>query len=265
MDKTIRDSRTAFNAADLSPRQRKMQEYLKKTSNRRSWQAPLYFAFACFGKLIFGFGASQVTKGLVTSDQTATIIGAVCSIFGFICVILAALGFGAGLGRCSRKWGWILKLTSIFAGTLIAIGYALNEYYVSTNGSLTAIRLSFFPLFFGAAILVITLPNFTAYTELVRGRMPLPIQKRSFFALCLLGPGLGTVFAGWITGEKGQWPVAFNASVLTIAMALLYFGTATLWSNHIRREAEWANQCLIVEAYMRSSDGSALPFEAKEI
>ncbi|KAI8449014.1 hypothetical protein BY996DRAFT_6418993 [Phakopsora pachyrhizi] len=213
MDKTIRDSRTAFNAADLSPRQRKMQEYLKKTSNRRSWQAPLYFAFACFGKLIFGFGASQVTKGLVTSDQTATIIGAVCSIFGFICVILAALGFGAGLGRCSRKWGWILKLTSIFAGTLIAIGYALN------------------------------------------GNLYRACKRKN----------ATIIFAGWITGEKGQWPVAFNASVLTIAMALLYFGTATLWSNHIRREAEWANQCLIVEAYMRSSDGSALPFEAKEI
>lgn len=65
----------------------------------------------------------------------------------------------------------------------------------------------------------------------------------------MLGIGVGVVFAGWITGEKGEWEVVFNAIVLTIAMACLLGGVSIFWSDHLRKEAEWTQKCLIIESF----------------
>ncbi|MBW0465067.1 hypothetical protein O181_004782 [Austropuccinia psidii MF-1] len=235
-------------APTLSDRQKKMVNCLQNSRDERSYFAPAFFLLACLGKLVFGFGASLTVKGIVEKDTRTTNIGAGLCIFGFICVLFVAFGFGAAVSRCSRFLGVVLKLISIVGGILIATGYALNQYEVSARQPLWGIQLTFLPLFFGGALLTFSLSFFTSYTELVKGRVPhLPIKKRPIAAICLLALGLGVVFAGWITGEKGQWPMAFNAVVLTFAMAVLYAGVALFVSDHVRREAQESEQVLISE------------------
>lgn len=239
---------------NLTQRQKNLVIHLKATEGGTSLVPPGYFLFSCFGKLIFGFGASMAVKGVCGNDTVALGIGLGLGLFGFICILIVAFGFGAACHRIDRFRGILFKCISILAALLIACGYAVNQYYVSTHHDLWDIRLSFFPLFFGAALLVISISNFFAYTELVRGATPyLPYERRPLIALCFMGPGLGTVFAGWITGEKGEWPVAFNAAVLTLAMACLYAGICLFWSDHLRREAEWAEKSMMLEAYRLST------------
>lgn len=239
--------------------------HLKETQDKTSFVAPGYFLFSCFGKLIFGFGSSLTVKGVCANDTTTIGIGAGLCTFGFICILIVAFGFGAACSRIDKWRGILFKCISITAALLIAAGYAVNQYYVSTHHALIDIRLSFFPLFFGAALLVISISNFTAYTELVRGVTPgLPLARRPLVAMCLFGPGMGTVFAGWITGEKGEWPVVFNAAVLTLAMAFLYCGICIFWSDHLRREAEWAEQSISIEAYRLSGGHDISRLEGKE-
>lgn len=244
----------------LTQRQKNLVTYLKASDGKTSYIAPAFFLFSCFGKLIFGFGASLTVKGVCANDVTTIGIGGALCGFGFICILIVALGFGAACSRIDKKRGILFKCISITAALLIAAGYAINQYYVSTHHSLMDIRLSFLPLFFGASLLVISLSNFTAYTELVRGVTPgVPLERRPLVALCLFGPGIGTVFAGWITGEKGEWDVAFNAAVLTFGMAFLYGGISLFWSDHLRREAEWAEKTLILDGYgLRRASESAI-------
>jgi len=236
--------------ANLTQRQKNLVTHLKATDGQTSLIPGGYFLFSCFGKLIFGFGASMTVKGVCGSDSTTLGIGAGLCSFGFICILIVAFGFGAACHRITSTRGILFKCISILAALLIASGYAINQYFVSTHRDLLDIRLSFFPLFLGAALLVISISNFFAYTELVRGRTPyLPAERRPLIALCFMGPGIGTVFGGWITGEKGEWPVAFNAAVLTLAMACLYLGICLLWADHLRREAEQCEKSLLLSAY----------------
>lgn len=251
--------------AQLTQRQKNLVVHLKATEGKTSLVAPAYFLFSCFGKLIFGFGASMAVKGVCTNDTPSIGAGGGLCAFGFICILIVAFGFGAACHRIDKVRGILFKCISILAAILIAVGYAVNQYYVSTHHELLDIRLSFFPLFFGAALLVISISNFFAYTELVRGPTPgLPRERRPLIAMCFFGPGLGTVFGGWITGEKGEWPVAFNAAVLTIAMACLYFGICLFWSDHLLREAEWAEKSAMLEAYRLSTNEITDRLEEKE-
>ncbi|KNZ50920.1 hypothetical protein VP01_4175g1 [Puccinia sorghi] len=234
----------------LTQRQKNLVTHLKATEGQSSLIPVGYFLFSCFGKLIFGFGASMTVKGVCANDSATLGVGAGLCAFGFICILIVAFGFGAACHRIDSARGILFKCISILAALLIAIGYATNQYFVSSHRDLLDIRLSFFPLFFGAALLVISISNFFAYTELVRGTTPyLPAERRPLIALCFMGPGIGTVFGGWITGEKGEWPVAFNAAVLTVAMASLYFGICLFWADHLRREAEQSEKSLLLSAY----------------
>lgn len=49
---------------------------------------------------------------------------------------------------------------------------------------------------------------------------------------------MGILFGGWISAEVAHWPIAFNSTVLTFAVALGYAGVALFWSNHLRDRAE---------------------------
>lgn len=109
----------------------------------------------------------------------------------------------------------------------------------------------------------ISLPNFTAYTELYRGRVvgcessqsvvssvsksslntirspfAVPPKHRPLIALLCLSPSMGILFGGWISAEVAHWPIAFNSAVLTFAVALGYAGVALFWSDHLRSKAE---------------------------
>ncbi|KAH9442901.1 hypothetical protein MJO29_014091 [Puccinia striiformis f. sp. tritici] len=239
---------------ELTERQKNLVTYLQASRGKTSLIAPAYFALSCFGKLIFGFGASLTVKGVLAQNSTTTAIGSALCGAGFICIIIVAFGFGAACSKIDRKRGILFKCASISSAIFIGVGYAMNQYYVSERRSLLDIRLSFIPLFLGGTVLVASICNFTAYTELAKGMNPfVPVERRPLVAICTLGMGFGIVFAGWITGEKGEWPVVFNAVVLTLAMAFLYGGTALFWSDHLRREAEWAENCLIIEEYERNS------------
>ncbi|KAA1132722.1 hypothetical protein PGTUg99_019167 [Puccinia graminis f. sp. tritici] len=240
----------SYEPVELTERQKKLVEYLQASKGKRSLVAPAYFGLSCFGKLIFGFGASLTVKGVVAGNHTTTAIGSALCGAGFVCIIIVAFGFGAACSKIDKTRGILFKCCSVSSAIFIAAGYALNQYYVSERRSLLDIRLSFIPLFFGGALLVVSTSNFTAYTELVKGVTPfVPVARRPLAAICMLAPGFGTVFGGWITGEKGEWPVVFNAVVLTLAMACLYGGTALFWSNHLRMEAEWAQSCMIIQQY----------------
>ncbi|OAV92493.1 hypothetical protein PTTG_12376 [Puccinia triticina 1-1 BBBD Race 1] len=236
--------------AELTERQNNLVKHLQASKGKTSLIAPAYFALSCFGKLIFGFGASLAVKGAVGKNDTTVAVGSALCGAGFVCIVIVAFGFGAACSRIDKKRGILFKCCSVSSAIFIAAGYALNQYYVSEHRSLLDIRCSFIPLFFGGALLVVSTSNFTAYTELVKGVTPfVPIARRPLTAICMLAPGFGTVFGGWITGEKGEWPVAFNAVVLTLAMACLYGGTALFWSDHLRKEAEWAEACMIIGEY----------------
>ncbi|POV96425.1 hypothetical protein PSHT_15135 [Puccinia striiformis] len=217
------------NPVNLTQRQKNIIVHLNATKGKTSLIALGYFLFSCFGKLIFGFGASMAVKGVCANDTATLGVGAGLCAFGFICILIVAFGFGAACHHMDKARGILFKCISILAAVLIATGYAVNQYFVSTHHDLMDIRLSFFPLFIGAALLVISLGNFFAYTELAKGATPcIPRERRPFVAMCFFGPGIGTVFAGWITGEKGEWPVVFNAAVLTVALACFVLGNVSL-------------------------------------
>lgn len=238
----------------LTQRQKNLAKYYQATQGRTSFLALGFFLLSCFGKLIFGFGAALTVKGVSNNSSAVTGAGAGLCGAGFVCILIVAFGFGAACSMIDPQRGIFFKFISISSAILIAGGYALNQYYVSMHRSLLDIRLSFIPLFFGASLLVFSITNFSAYTELVRGVTPgVPISRRPLLAVCLLSPGLGTVFAGWITGEKGEWPTVFNAGVLTIAMGCLYGGLSIFWSNHLRQEAAWAERCAFIEEYRFSA------------
>jgi hypothetical protein len=80
---------------------------------------------------ILGFGVALAIRGHYASIKSSLIVGIVLAVLGFSAVVAAALGFGAAASRVSRKWGLIFKAFSITGGVLIAIGYALNQYFVS--------------------------------------------------------------------------------------------------------------------------------------
>lgn len=121
--------------------------------------------------------------------------------------------------------------------------------------SLQDIRLSFLPLVVGTGMLCISLPNFTAYTELVRGRLPfIPPHNRPLAAMFCFSPAIGCLFAMYITEEKGQWPSVFNASMVTFAVALVIFGVSLRWSDHIRDVAVWAEGVMTEEEEEEAAD-----------
>jgi len=244
------DQETARGEVELTARQINLVKHLQASRGKKSLIAPAYFFLSCFGKLIFGFGASLAVKGAVNRDTITTAVGAALCGGGFICIVIVAFGFGAACSKIDKRRGILFKCASVSSAVLIAVGYALNQYWVSKHRSLVDIRLSFLPLFIGGSLLVASSANFTAYTELSKGITSfVPMERRPLVAICMLAPGLGIVFGGWITGEKGEWPTAFNAVVLTLAMGCLYGGTALFWSDHLRREAEWAEACLVIQDY----------------
>ncbi|KAI9626269.1 hypothetical protein KEM48_010520 [Puccinia striiformis f. sp. tritici PST-130] len=147
------------NPVNLTQRQKNIIVHLNATKGKTSLIALGYFLFSCFGKLIFGFGASMAVKGVCANDTATLGVGAGLCAFGFICILIVAFGFGAACHHMDKARGILFKCISILAAVLIATGYAVNQYFVSTHHDLMDIRLS-----------------------------------------------IGTVFAGWITGEKGEWP-----------------------------------------------------------
>ncbi|KNZ52940.1 hypothetical protein VP01_3392g1 [Puccinia sorghi] len=240
----------ALAQSELTMRHKNLVKHLQASRGKRSLIAPAYFSLSCFGKLIFGFGASLAVKGTVNKDTISVAVGAALCGAGFICIVIVAFGFGAACSKIDKRRGILFKCASVSSAVLIAGGYALNQYWVSTHRSLVDIRLSFLPLFVGGSLLVVSSANFTAYTELSKGITPfMSMERRPLVAISMLAPGLGIMFGGWITGEKGEWPTAFNAVVLTFAMGCLYGGTALFWSDHLRREAEWAEACLVIQDY----------------
>lgn len=155
--------------------------------------------------------------------------------------VAAAIGFGAGIARTNKKKGILFKCISITGACFIGLGYTLNSLFVQTakHGDTTKIRLSFLPLMVGTALMSISLPNFVAYSELLRGRIPyLPPHRRPLVAMCFLSPWIGSLFAGWVSGEHAQWQQGFNAAVLTFSVASVLFGVSLFWANHIRAKAE---------------------------
>ncbi|KAA1076361.1 hypothetical protein PGT21_004143 [Puccinia graminis f. sp. tritici] len=156
----------SYEPVELTERQKKLVEYLQASKGKRSLIAPAYFGLSCFGKLIFGFGASLTVKGVVAGNDTTTAIGSALCGAGFVCIIIVAFGFGAACSKIDKTRGILFKCCSVSSAIFIAAGYALNQYYVSERRSLLDIRLSFIPLFFGGALLVVSTSNFTAYTEL---------------------------------------------------------------------------------------------------
>lgn len=165
-------SLSASTPIKLTDRQKKMVVHLKESEGKTSPIAVGYFSLSCFGKLTFGFGASLTVKGSASKHIPIIVAGSVLCVIGFTCILNVALGFGAACAKVDRKRAIILKLISISSSLLIALGYALDEYFISVYPSLLGIRLSFFPLFLGASLLMICISNFFAYTELVRGVTP---------------------------------------------------------------------------------------------
>jgi len=222
----------------LCGEERRLALMYRKCGSRRSVAPLLFFLAASLGKLILGFGVALAIRGHYASIKSSLIVGIVLAVLGFSAVVAAALGFGAAASRVSRKWGLIFKAFSITGGVLIAIGYALNQYFVSDERPLFTIRLSFIPLAMGTACMGISLPNFTAFYELYAGRVVgLPLKYRPIAALLMLSPSMGALFGGWVSSEHGEWPVAFNAVVLTFVVALGYGGVALFWSEQLRLRA----------------------------
>lgn len=58
---------------------------------------------------------------------------------------------------------------------------------------------------------------------------------------------MGILFGGWISAEVSHWPIAFNSSILTFAIALGYSGVALFWSNYLRDKAELFDLLLLRE------------------
>lgn len=135
----------------------------------------------------------------------------------------------------------MFKAISISGACFIGLGYVLNQVFVSTasHGDRTNIRLSFIPLTLGTALMSISLPNFCAYSELQRGRIPwVPVHRRPLVAMCFFSPWIGALFGGWVSGEHAEWHKAFNAVVLTLAISGVLAGVSIFWANHIRARAE---------------------------
>jgi len=221
----------------LTQEQRKLALAHRASKDKTSWHVPFYFLAASLGKLILGFGASQAVSGHYQKKRPTLIVGAVLASLGLIGCVAAAIGFGSCVSRINKKRGLALKCVSISGALLIGLGYAINSYLVATS-TLSHIRLSFLPLLAGTALMSISLPNFTAYTELARGRIPfIPKDKRAVVALACSSPAIGSLFAGWVTGEHSEWPPAFNAAVLTFSIALLLVGVSLNWSNALKARA----------------------------
>lgn len=147
----------------------------------------------------------------------------------------------------------------------------------------------------------ISLPNFTAYCELVYGSVPL--IKREYRAMVALGcfsPALGSqcfvscasfyiltfladLFAGWVTGEQcvkarftsafallipsrsSQWPPAFNAAVLTFAIALALVGVALNWSDNLRYRVSMIETQLSIEEAAEQKANMTQPGDPEKI
>lgn len=232
----------------LTEQEKKLALMHRSSVEKRSIVPILYFLAASLGKLILGFGVSLAIKGKYSDNQSDFGIGLGLAIAGFIAVVAAALGFGAAASMINKRWGIIFKCFSIGGAIFISIGYALKQYFVSDDKPIFSIRLSFIPLALGTAMMGISLPNFTAYTELYRGRIVwFPIRHRHLIALLCLSPSMGILFGGWISAEVAHWPIAFNSAVLTFAVALGYAGVALFWSNHLRDRAELYDVLLIRE------------------
>jgi hypothetical protein len=115
--------------AQLTQRQKNLVVHLKATEGKTSLVAPAYFLFSCFGKLIFGFGASMAVKGVCTNDTPSIGAGGGLCAFGFICILIVAFGFGAACHRIDKVRGILFKCISILAAILIAVGYAVNRQF----------------------------------------------------------------------------------------------------------------------------------------
>ncbi|KAH9825329.1 hypothetical protein DFH28DRAFT_22758 [Melampsora americana] len=234
----------------LTEAQRIMALSYRESQDTRSAVTLVYFSLGCVGKVTFGFGAAMAVKGKIgeSNDNATFITGIVLAVVGLVALVIAALGFGAAITRVHVKMGWTIKALAILAGSLIALGDGLAQYYYSTTDDTKSIRLCIFPLVIGTSILAITLPNFVAYTELYRGRtIGIPFEKRSLFALTCIGCANGAFFGGWVTKEHAEWPSIFNIVVVTIAVALSYLGAAIFWSDHIRELAICYHERLLLE------------------
>lgn len=128
-----------------------------------------------------------------------------------------------------------------------------------------SIRLSFIPLALGTACMGISLPNFTAYTELYRGQVPiLPSRHRGLCALIMLSPSMGILFGGWISAENADWPVAFNSAVLTFAVAMGYAGVSIFWSDELRRTAQDCERRLYAQEDSQAKERNEKPLRRSD-
>lgn len=125
--------------------------------------------------------------------------------------VAAAIGFGAGIARTNKKKGVLFKCISILGACLIGLGYTLNSYFVQTSkhGDTTSIRLSFLPLMAGTALMSTSLPNFVAYSELLRGRIPyLPPHRCASHSPVCSPPAHLTLQLSFRDTDDPWWPCA---------------------------------------------------------
>lgn len=130
------------------------------------WCPSACFCFSCHPHRILGFGVSLAIKGSYADNKTSFGVGVGLAIAGFMGVVAAALGFGAAASRIDRRLvsgilgrrlpatyyiaptdgpsscpscssarlqGIAFKCFSIGGGSMIALGYALKQYFVSDD------------------------------------------------------------------------------------------------------------------------------------
>ena len=73
------------------------------------------------------------------------------------------------------------------------------------------------------------------------------------------------LFAGWVTGEHSQWPPAFNAAVLTFAIALALVGVSLNWSDNLRYRATVIDAQLALEEAAEQKAGLSQPADPEKV
>lgn len=192
---------TLFNAPQdrmqvRVPAQRRANHYATESTNMSSWRPLSSIAPAVAGKVMLGFGASIVTRGIYLHETRNKAVGGallasgtVASVFGGILMATD----GAKVHACRAR---VFGLLSVVGSVMIGSGLAIFEYGLLSRS--TAARVgAICPLALGVSILVMSVANGFANSELVHG--DLLHKSRHLLSHGALVCGIGVSIAWGLT------------------------------------------------------------------
>ena len=223
-----------------SPRTR-ARRFALASEARTSWRPLITVLPAAGGKIVAGFGASFLAKGLHDRVNRETGIGVGLVTGGYLLSSVGSYFLARDAYRVEPLRARLYAIASFMGVTLISGGIGMYQFGLLDNS--TGVRLgSVAPLALGLTLLVGSVANGLAYSELVHGQVV--VVHRQSLSQLLFTLGVGCTAAWGLTRpthyQKNWYRLdapLIGEILLTLSVFMSMFGYALTYASVLRGRA----------------------------